>query len=258
MFLDGIVFFNRRGYFMQFRILQGAMALSLLLFGATTSAVAGIEEWTEGHGDIGIAYEDGWDLHIHAEGATIGGVEYPDEEFEAGDVRIVVPALTEAIRPGGAEWAPIGLGPGQSFWSLSQTEVVGAPYVGFGTEEILAGDFVGDQINLTLTNVVSPSGTGVFSLYQTDLFGDPTFAMSNFNGLDGSDVLSLNADDHVHTNLAFNETGLWAVTFEASGTHSVDGFVSGEGTYFFRVVPEPATAFLTAVGCLLALRRRTR
>ncbi|MBK8267858.1 MAG: PEP-CTERM sorting domain-containing protein [Planctomycetes bacterium] len=82
--------------------------------------------------------------------------------------------------------------------------------------------------------------------------------MSNFNGLDGGDVLSLNADDHVHANMAFSETGLWAVTFEASGTHSVDGFVSGEATYFFKVVPEPATAWLTAAGCLLLLRRRAR
>ncbi|MBK8267857.1 MAG: hypothetical protein IPK83_05955 [Planctomycetes bacterium] len=131
---------------MQFKMCLGTLALTFLVLGTASNAVADVEEWTEGHGDIGIAYEDGWNLHIHAEGATIGGVEYLDQEFETGDVRIVVPALAEAIRPGGAEWAPIGVGAGQSYWAISQTEVVGVPFVGFGTEEISAGDFVGDQL----------------------------------------------------------------------------------------------------------------
>lgn len=240
--------FNRRLF------VAGAMFISV----AGAAQAGGLSDWTEGHGDIGIAYEDGWNLHIHAEGATIGGVEYLDDEFGTDEVRIVVPGFTQTLRPVGAEWSPIGVLSGEPFWILSQSEAVGAPFVGFGTEEILAGDFVGDQLNLTLTNVVSPSGLGHFSVFQTDLFGAPTFFASSTDGLDGNDALTLNADDHFHANIAFSEVGEWLITFEASGVHAVDGFVTGEGTYTFNVLPEPTTAGLFLVGGLLAIRRRVR
>ncbi len=213
--------------------------------------------WTSGHGDLGIAYEDGsWDLHIHAEGAVIGGVEYDGVEFEADEVLICVPGFMTTSRPLGAQWDPIGVASGAPFWFLSQTEVVGAPYIGFGTEEITVGDFLNDVVTLTLTGVVSPSGDGHFSIYQTDLFGQPMFFASSFDGLDATDALTLNADDHFHANLAFSEPGLWEITFEASGEHLEDGLVSGTGTYYFKVVPEPATAVMMLAVGLFAIRRR--
>ncbi|HWL94959.1 MAG TPA: choice-of-anchor M domain-containing protein [Phycisphaerae bacterium] len=244
---------------MHLRIAHYLTAISFVcVLTAATQRAAAQQTWTSGHGDIGIAYEDGWDLHIHAEGAIIEGVEYPDDEFDAADVRILLPASTQTVRPAGANWDPIGVSAGQPYWALPQTEVVGVPFVGFGTEEILSGDFAGDAITLTLTGVASPSGTGNFSLYQTDAFGEPTFHASSADGLDASDSLALNAEDHLHANLAFTEMGLWAITFEASGTHSVHGFVTGEGTYLLGVVPEPGTAAMLLLSGVLALRRRTR
>lgn len=213
--------------------------------------------WTSGHGDLGIAYEAGaWVLHVHAEGAVIGGVEYEGVEFEADEVHILVPEFMTASRPKGAQWDPVGVATGAPFWFLSQTEVVGAPYVGIGTEEIALGDFLNDVVTLTLTAVVSPSGDGHFSIYQTDLFGQPTFFASSLDGLDATDTMTLIANDHFHANLAFSEPGLWAITFEASGEHLDDGFVSGAGTYYFQVMPEPATAGLLMLAGLPAMRRR--
>lgn len=237
---------------------RNKLAISLFALSlSTTTAFAGTPGvWTSGHGDIGIAYEDGWDLHIHAEGALIDGVEQDDVEYEPADVIIQVPAFSQINRPAGAAWAPVGVPGGAPFWLIPQTETVGVPFVGFGTEEIPAGDFLGDAINLTLTGVTSPSGTGLFSTYQTDTFGSPTFFMSNSDGVGAGDLLPLTADGHLHANIAFSEPGLWAITFEASGVHTIDGPVSGDGTYYFNVLPEPASAsLLIAAGAVLFLRR---
>lgn len=237
---------------------RNKLAVSLITLALSTAAsFAGTPGvWTSGHGDIGIAYEDGWDLHIHAEGAVISGVEQNDVEYEPGDVIIQVPSFSRINRPAGTAWAPLGVPGGAPCWLLPQTETVGVPFVGFGTEEIPPGDFINDAIKLTLTGVTSPSGTGLFSLFQADAFGSPTFFMSNSDGIGAGDFLPLTADGHLHANLAFSEPGLWAITFEASGVHSIEGLVVGEGTYHFNVLPEPASAsLLMAAGAVLFLRR---
>ncbi|MBX3395195.1 MAG: choice-of-anchor M domain-containing protein [Phycisphaerae bacterium] len=222
-------------------------------------AQAGLPEWTSGHGDIGIAYHDGeWDLHIHSEGAVIGGVTYIDDEFDSGGVRIRVPEQMLTARPVDSGWNPIGVGAGSSFWLLPQTEVVGVPFVGIGTEEIAPGEFVGDSINLRLTGVTSPSGLGTFSVFQTDLFGQPNFFMSSADGIDLGDVLTLHAAGHIHVNFGFSEPGLWAITWEASGLHVSDGLVMGAATYYFNVIPEPSTAVLLMLSITAVFRRRVR
>ncbi len=234
-----------------------ALLVLTMLTSARTAHATPTAAWTQGHGDIGIAYEDGWDLHIHAEGAIIDGVEYLDDEFDPADVLIQIPDFSSIARPAGAVWAPTGVMPGASIWLLPQSEAPGVPFAGFGTEEIPLGEFVGDAISLSLISAVSPSGNGQFSLYRTDLFGTPTFFMSTSDGIDTSDLLPLNADDHTHANLGFSEQGLWAVTFEASGTHATDGFVTGMETYYFNIVPEPAAAVMCLVGGIpLVIRRR--
>lgn len=235
-----------------------AAAVSILSMSWAGVLHAGLIEWTSGHGDIGIAYEEGqWDLHIHSEGAVIGGVSYLDDEFEAGEVRIRVPEQLQFTRPAGRRWNQVGVSGGSTFWLLPQTEVAGAPFVGISTEEIAPGVFLGNEISLRLSGVTSPSGLGVFSLFQTDFFGEPSFLMSSADGIDAGDVLTLSVDGHFHANLAFSEPGLWAITFEASGDHSFDGIVAKTGTYYFNVVPEPATAALMVVAAGALIRRRS-
>lgn len=227
-------------------------ALAVLVSLSVVSFASAADLWTQGHGDIGIAYEGGaWDLHIHVEGATVGGTVYPDQEFEPDEVDIEVPNTD--TRAAGSQWDPIGVGSGASFYLSPQNEVVGTPYVGLATEEIDPGVFVGDEITLSLMGV---SGPGDFSMYSVDGFGAPTFYMSTFDA--GPDSVVLQAGAHAHYNLAFTVPGTYEVTFKASGTLD-DGsstVTSGQGTYTF-VVPEPTSLLLLLPGIAL-LRRRVR
>jgi surface-anchored protein len=159
-------------------------------------------------------------------------------------------------RPSGADWDPTGVGEGEDLWVLPQVEQVGVPFLGVGAEEIGPGDFVGDEVTVTLEAVATPSDAGHFSLYQTDAFGEPDFFMSSFDGgISPMDAFSIGAGGHLHFNYAFTEPGVWEVTFRVSGTHSMDGFVEGLGTYHFSVVPEPVSAVLLFIGCAFVVRR---
>lgn len=225
-------------------------ALTVLVSLSMVSVASAADLWTQGHGDIGIAYEGGaWDLHIHVEGATVGGTVYPDQEFEPDEVDIEVPNTD--TRAAGSQWDPIGVGDGASFYLSPQNEVVGTPYVGLATEEIDPGVFVGDEITLSLMGV---SGPGDFSMYSVDGFGTPTFYMSTADA--GADDATLSVGSHTHYNLGFTAAGTYEVTFEGSGTLD-DGnstFTSGQATYTF-VVPEPTSLLLLLPGVAL-LRRR--
>jgi surface-anchored protein len=146
-------------------------------------------------------------------------------------------------------------------WSLPKSNsgpggaaALNAPFLGIGSEELDPGDWTGD-LSLTLTGM---SGPGVFSLWQDGF--SPTFFMSTFDGVSGADTISFTAGGHDHFNYGFTQPGLYEVTFEVAGTHSVDGFKTGSATYSFHVVggyvPEPGSFGLLALGALVLRRLR--
>ena len=216
--------------------------------------------WTGGHGDIGAAYEEG-ELHLHlhlgeGEAATVDGVPVNDTEYDPGEIDITVPLAAEVVL--GSDAAFLGATAGSSIWLLpssqSGSESIGAPFVGWGTEELDPGDWVGN-ISFTLDSVVAPGGSGHFAVWQVDGFGSlSNLAMSTADP--GADAVVQAAGVHDHYNIGFTGTGLWEVTMTVSGTHATDGFVSDTRTVYFNVVPEPSTALLGGLGLLAMFRRR--
>ena len=235
-----------------------SFAFSTALLPSAHAALA----YTGGHGDIGVAYEGPGDLfaHLHlgetGDPATVGGLPVVDVEYEPEEIDITVPAAGQIVL--GSPVAFLGAVSGQSIWllpaSASGADAIGAPFLGWATEELNPADWTGD-IHFTLDSVVSPSGSGHFAVWQVDGFGSVSnLAMSTADP--GADVLEQAAGQHDHYNIAFTEIGLWEITMTISGTHVTDGFVSDTGTFRFNVVPEPSTALLGALGLLAMFRRR--
>ena len=159
------------------------------------------------------------------------------------------------------QWSFLGTA-GSSVWVLPQVQDPGLLFLGFGTEELESGIFVNNEVTLSLQGVRAP---GQFSVFENDMFGNPTVFMNSGDGITGADSIVLQAGGHRHMNWAFSTPGTYEVDFEAAGT-LVDGNVftaSGPITYTFSVaaVPEPGSASLLALGglgLLFARRGKSR
>ena len=180
---------------------------------------------SEGHTDIGIAFEDGaFDLHIHD--------ETHDVEYAPDQAVLVVKAASYTTVPNNPLYSFLGL-PCSGVWVLPNTENTNLLFLGFGAEEIEAGVFQGDQLRMELKAV---AGAGDFIVYDFDSFGVPVVIMSTRDGVDTNDVRVLPAGAHSDFNWAFTQPGYYTVTFEASGTLSNGTFVtSGPVDYTFLV-----------------------
>lgn len=231
--------------------------------------------FTSGHGDLGLGEGVELEPHVHLDaGAVVNGVALLDEaEFETDEIRIFVPDSTRDFivgnggRPADSAWDAIGVGAGESFWFLPESNAgaggaatLGAPFFGIGGEEIDLGVFDGNVINLTLTGAAMPAGAA-FSLWTNSGFG-PDFSMSTVDGISALDTISLDLDtaDHAHFNFGFTNAGLYDLTFEVSALEGGNP-VSATGTYSFLVsVPEPSSAAalfgLVSLGFAFLRRRR--
>jgi surface-anchored protein len=200
---------------------------------------------TGGHGDVNLEL-DGNQLEIgfHTEFTggmtTITGGAPQQNEFEAEDLHVVVPASTLIARPSGSEWDPTGASSGAAVFVLPQTEnaseTAGAVFLGWAAEELTAGDWNGD-IAWTLNSV---SGPGHFSVYQAGL--TPTFRMSSADGVSAADNFTVEAGHHEHFNLGFSAPGNYQLNLTAAGMHNTLGAVSGSGTLTFLVQAPPVPA----------------
>ena len=221
--------------------LASAFAISQLAHGAL---------WTAGHGDLGIGYEDGalephWHLGEDNESVTLGGSSGPlgpeGAEYEAADITPVT-SLTQTIG-------------GSSYYVFPATENATVPFIGFGTEELSAGDWTGD-LTLSLTGA---SGPGSFSLFSIDSFGAVTTLMDSSDGFSTVDTITLAPETHTHHTWAFSQQGSYDLIFQVTGDHISGVEKSASATYSFSVVPEPSTAGLLLGAAALALtvvRRR--
>jgi surface-anchored protein len=220
---------------------------SVFLYGQTTIS--------QGHVDIGIAYEDGaWNLHVHDESEPPpGGTEYAP-----GDVMLVVGSGAVQSAPGTPAYGFLG-DAGAPVWILPQNEDPSLLFPGIATEEIEAGVFADDRIALTLAGYTGP---GQFALYQVDGFGSPTLFMDTNDGLSAADTYDAIAGNHAHFNWAFTQPGTYTLSFEASANLLNGDLFTSSGLvdYTFSVVPEPSTWTLLGFGAaaLGALARHAR
>lgn len=179
----------------------------------------------EGHVDAGIGFEDGaFDLHIHDEEADI--------EYEADEVPIFVSDAALIARPAGSAFDFIGVPAGERVWNIpAGGEIPGLVFLGLATEEIAAGTFQGDKVNLSL---VGAKGPGHFSLWVPGT--TPSVKLASSDGINGSDTLDLLTGSHAHLNWTFSAPGEYAITFSVSGIPVGELLpVSAEATYTFAV-----------------------
>lgn len=199
-----------------------------------------------------------FDLHLHLHtGAVVDGVELPgDEEFEPSMIQICVPPPPYS-RPAASEWDFVGVGAGGNVWILPESQIGGVPFLGISSEELDAGDWVGDIVWSVNAIVSGPPG-GQVSIWQNDLFG-PAVKVSSADGL--PDSFATITGSHGHYNYGFTAPGLYQIEFQALGIHATDGTVTGSAVFNFLVkpVPEPGSLTLFAVGAAAlapACRRR--
>ncbi|MDP0489950.1 MAG: choice-of-anchor M domain-containing protein [Verrucomicrobiota bacterium JB023] len=248
---------------MNTNLMQGSLLLGAFFGMVATGSASTL--WTGGHGDIGVGYEDegdGPELHFHlhlgeGSGATVGGVLIGESEFEAESVGIWMDNPVQINSTDPSLLSGIGTTTGSTVYLLPQSaidaDIAGVPFVGFGTEELVAADW--GPVTISLDSVVGP---GEFSVYQPDGLGGFNFAMSTADGIDGSDSFTRSAGGHDHFNIVFTEAGTYEVTMTVSATHVTDGLQTSTETFTFTSIPEPGTALLSLLGMVGLIGRRRR
>lgn len=235
-----------------------AMGIGLCL-AVQHSALADIR-FSSGHGDIGVGYSGPGALELHwhmEEGAVVGGNNIPagGSEFEPSEVFAWVPTSSSFLRDASSSWNFIGNAAGETTFFLPETDTPGVIFLGFGSEELTAGDWFSTNLSW---NISSFSGPGHFSMYNLDGLGNPVVAASTFNSaLEFTTVLG----DHGHFNLAFTQAGIYDIQFTVTGIHDIDGLATDTATFRFDVsaVPEPTSiAMISLVAGLVSVQRLRR
>lgn len=214
-----------------------SFCLPILLLSASlpTLAQTSIGYLTEGHTDLGIFYSPTGANRLYMQANDDDhGVSYPPNRA----VLVVSPDARFDLPPG----TPFG-NEGDPLWILPQSQYPGILYLGLSTETIAPGTFNGPLTfslkSLDLPGRSSTNMTERFYVWQAGQFGDFDVFMTSANGITAADAITLPASAHAHYNWGFSTSGLWHVTFQASGrvTGEATNIASTNITFAFHVLP---------------------
>lgn len=166
--------------------------------------------WSSGHGDIQVQYVNGaWEYGVQ-------------NGSHAEDVIIELGEATRTVIPSSTNFAFLGT-PGAPIWIISQSEVSGVPFVGWSSEGMTSGTFVGDRFDL---NVASVRGPGDVFIWTTGT-GTVDVDVNTTDGLDSNDVLNFPAPGHFHNNIGFTQPGTYFVGIQPTGSLQAGGSTTG-------------------------------
>ena len=259
------------------KTLAAALALGAFALIPASRAHAQTSLFNE-HVDIGAAYDPvtGWDLHIHDETNLA--------EYAPGDALLHVLPAAAAARPAGSAFDFIGVGAGQTYYRLPDTQNPALIFLGLGAEEADPNHFAswdtldtrvasafGTQtgkyvkfsvLNVTHTNFDATPGSGVFSAWINDGSGPINF-ISSADGVSAADSAYVLAEGHQHYNWGFSAPGTYEVTFQVSSQFSAGGSSNANDTATYTYVvaaPEPGSFVFALLGLpalgLIARRRK--
>ncbi|RKN21051.1 hypothetical protein D7147_09615 [Micromonospora musae] len=192
----------------------------LLASGVTTAALvatalpaqAAAVTLKAGHLDVvDVAYEDG-DLEIGVHD------EENDVEYATDEVKLVVKRQAKVTVPDNPAFAFLGRPGVAEVWILPEIQNSELIWPGIAAEEIEAGVFAADSLTLRLQSVAGP---GQLAIYTEDAVGQPTILADSGDGV--PDAITLAAGDHTHANWAFDRSGDYRVTVQATGTLAATG-----------------------------------
>jgi surface-anchored protein len=222
---------------------------------------------TTEHVDIGLAYEDdAWDLHVHD--------ETNDAEYEPDAALLYAGSDARTNRAASSSFDFIGVGAGEQYWRLPQSQNPLLLYLGVGAEEIEEGTFASwnvtdPRVNETgpyvILSLIDVRGPGDFSIWTSTDDGPLVWMSTAEGGVTADDRLYQLVGGHSHFNFGFTEAGLYEVDLQATaylGPGATNPVTSEVATYHFGIeaVPEPASWLLLACGGLAVgcVARRSR
>jgi len=241
------------------------------LFALTQAHVAqaALTEFSAGHGDIGLAIEEGGlELHYHFEDNAVLNGQVQTGESELGPDEAYVRVGDGGLVTVTGDFDPLNLEAGNSYFLLSangtDADAAGVPFLGIATEE-LGGDFSSATFELT-----SFSGPGEFAAWQVDSQGTLNVAMQTFDAMneDFGEIVQSVSIGHDHYFMGFTEAGVYNLGITATAVRSDLSTETDFATFRFAVgsataIPEPSSMAAVALGTgLLGLvgggRRRKR
>ena len=218
--------------------------------------------WTNGHGDLGVVFEDGelaFELILAEDPGdvvTVGGVMIAmPVVFSPDDVGIGLtnPSIFPDIFTQ-AEFDLLGASAGETLLFLpSPNTGVISPELGLATEELEGLGF--GQVTFTLESVTGPGAFSVFGINGGD--GSIDFIFASADGV--GDTFALPAGSESDLNVTFSEFGDYEVTLSAETELLATGEIfTTQQTFFFssNIIPEPSALLLLGLGSLFGLRRR--
>ncbi|MGW4696024.1 choice-of-anchor M domain-containing protein [Kitasatospora cineracea] len=210
------------------RLLVAAGALIATLTAADPASATCVTVLDHGHVDVvGLSYENGrLEVGVHDESGAVE-VEYAPEEV----VLKALPAAGTTV-PAGSAYTFLGAA-GTPVWILPEVQNPDLLWAGLGAEELSAGDFGNDTVNVRFLSVQGP---GKIAIYTDDVFGAPgSVLVDSGDGL--PDTVALHVGDHTHANWAFSKPGTYTLKVRADAELAATGQAvsSRTVTYTFQI-----------------------